>query len=125
MEGRIPILKIKDYLIVPIQVDMNDATINRLQNQILKRIEETNARGVLIDVSVIEMVDSYLGRMLADTTNMAGLMDAYVVLTGMQPAVAITLVELGLDLKGTFTALNMERGIELLEQLIHSGRGLF
>ena len=125
MEGRIPILKIKDYLVVPIQVDMDDATINRLQNQILKRIEETSARGVLIDVSIIEMVDSYLGRMLADTTNMAGLMDAYVVLTGMQPAVAITLVELGLDLKGTYTALDMEGGIELLEQLIHSGRGLF
>ncbi len=118
MEIRIPILKIKNYLVVPIQVDMDDATINRLQKDILKQLETTGARGVLIDISVIEMVDSYLGRMFGDTARMARLMGAEVVVTGMQPAVAITLVELGLRLEGLHTALNMEKGIELLEDLI-------
>jgi rsbT antagonist protein RsbS len=123
MENRIPILKIKNYLVVPIQIDMDDATVASLQNDILRRVEETNASGVLIDISVIDMVDSYLGRMLGDTARMTNLMDAKVVLVGMQPAVAITLIELGLRLEGIHTALNMEMGIELLEKIIPSGMG--
>lgn len=121
MENRIPILKIKDYLVVPIQVDMDDATITRLQTDILRKIEASNSKGVLIDVSILEMVDSYLGRMLGDTAKMANLMDATVVITGMQPQVAITLVELGLRLKGIHFALDMESGIELLENLLIQG----
>ncbi|MBC8204957.1 STAS domain-containing protein [bacterium] len=115
---KIPILKIKDYLIVPIQVDMDDRLALQLQMDILKQIEKCNSRGVIIDISVIDMVDSYLGRILGDTARMAGLMDARVVIAGMQPAVAITLVELGLGLEGVYTALNLEAAISLLEELL-------
>ncbi len=118
MELRIPILKIQDYLIVPIQIDMDDATASRLQQDILTKIEMTEASGVLIDISVMEMVDSYLGRILGDTARMANLMGAEVVLIGMQPAIAITLVELGLRLEGIYTALNIDQGIQLLDNLI-------
>ena len=123
MEIRIPILKIKNYLVVPIQVDMDDETITGLQRDILQQIESTGAQGVLIDISILEMVDSYLGRMLGDTAKMARLIGAEVVITGMQPAVAITLVELGLRLEGLHTALNMENGINLLEKLIEKRSG--
>jgi rsbT antagonist protein RsbS len=118
METRVPILKIKNYLIVPIQVDLDDNSAARLQHDILIRIEQTGARGVIIDISVLDMVDSYLGRLLGDTAQMASLMDAHVVLTGMQPQVALTLVELGLRLDNIFTALDMEGGIEVLESLL-------
>lgn len=118
METRIPILQIKQFLVVPIQVDMDDATATRLQQDILYRIEKTGATGVLIDISVLEMVDSYLGRILGDTSRMANLMGAEVMLVGMQPAVAITLIELGLRLEGIHTALNMEQGIQRLESII-------
>lgn len=120
MEIRVPILKIKNYLIVPIQVDLDDNTASRLQHDILIRIEQTGARGVIIDISVLDLVDSYLGRLLGDTAQMAELMDARVVLTGMQPQVALTLVELGLRLDNIYTALDMESGIELLESLLKS-----
>ncbi|MFH0882580.1 MAG: STAS domain-containing protein [bacterium] len=120
MEIRVPILKIKNYLIVPIQVDLDDNTASRLQHDILIRIEQTGARGVIIDISVLDLVDSYLGRLLGDTAQMAELMDARVVLTGMQPPVALTLVELGLRLDNIYTALDMESGIELLETLLQS-----
>ncbi len=123
MEIRIPILKIKNYLVVPIQVDMDDETITGRQRDILQQIESTGAQGVLIDISILEMVDSYLGRMLGDTAKMARLIGAEVVITGMQPAVAITLVELGLRLEGLHTALNMENGINLLEKLIEKRSG--
>lgn len=116
---RVPILKIRDFLIVPIQVDLDDNSASRLQHDILTRIEQTGASGVIIDISVLDMVDSYLGRMLGDTALMSDLMDAKVVLTGMQPQVALTLVELGLKLDNIYTALDMESGIELLESLIH------
>ncbi len=118
MEIRVPILKIKNYLIVPIQVDLDDNAAARLQRDILIRIEQTGARGVIIDISVLDLVDSYLGRLLGDTAQMAELMDARVVLTGMQPPVALTLVELGLRLDNIYTALDMESGIELLESLL-------
>jgi rsbT antagonist protein RsbS len=114
-EKRIPIIKIRDFLIVSIQVDMYDKLAIQLQSQILKEIERTGAKGVLIDISVLEMVDSFIGRMLSGMASMASIMDAAVVIVGMQPAVAITLVELGLEMPGVDTALNMEKGMEMLE----------
>lgn len=115
-ERRIPIIKIKDYLIVSIQVDMHDKLAIQLQSQILEEIEKTGAKGVLIDISVLEMVDSFIGRMLSGMASMSAIMDAAVVIVGMQPAVAITLVELGLEMPGVKTALNMEKGMEMLDE---------
>lgn len=115
---RIPIIKIRDFLIVSIQVDMHDKLAIQLQSQILEEIEKSRAKGVLIDISVLEMVDSFIGRMLSGMASMAAIMDASVVIVGMQPAVAITLVELGLEMPGVDTALNMEKGMEMLEERI-------
>ncbi len=115
-EKRIPIIKIHDYLIVSIQVDMHDKLAIQLQSQILEEIARTRAKGVLIDISVLEMVDSFIGRMLSGMASMAAIMDTSVVIVGMQPAVAITLVELGLEMPGVDTALNMEKGMEMLER---------
>lgn len=115
-ERRIPIIKIGNYLIVSIQVDMHDRLAIELQAQILEELSKTGAKGVLIDISVLEMVDSFIGRMLSGMASMAAIMDASVVIVGMQPAVAITLVELGLELPEVETALNMEKGIEMLEK---------
>jgi len=115
-EKRIPIIKIREFLIVSIQVDMHDKMAIQLQSQILTEIEKTGAKGVLIDISVLEMVDSFIGRMLSGMASMASIMDAAVVIVGMQPAVAITLVELGLEMPGINTALNMEKGMEMLEE---------
>ena len=113
---RIPIIKIGDFLIVSIQVDMHDKLALELQHQILEKISKTGAKGVLIDISVLEMVDSYIGRMLSGMASMAAIMDAGVVIVGMQPAVAITLVELGLEMPGVNTALSMEKGMKTLEK---------
>lgn len=112
--ARIPILKLGRVLIVPIQVDMDDQTVIHLQERILAELERTGARGVLIDISMLEMVDSFIGRMLSDIAAMARIMDARTVVVGMQPAVAITLVELGLELKGVDTVLNVDEGYRLL-----------
>src|SRR5919206_766075 len=116
MDGqtRIPILKVGRVLIVPIQVDMDDQTVMHLQERILSELERTGARGVLIDISLLEMVDSFIGRVLSDIAAMARIMDARTVVVGMQPAVAITLVELGLELKGVETVLNVDEGYKLL-----------
>jgi rsbT antagonist protein RsbS len=119
-DKKIPIIKIRNYLIVSIQVDMHDKLAVQLQSQILNEIEKTGAKGILIDISVLEMVDSFIGRMLSGMASMASIMDAAVVIVGMQPAVAITLVELGLEMPGVDTALNMEKGMELLEKKIKS-----
>ncbi len=116
---RIPILKIKNYLIVPIQIDLDDVSAASMQKDILKKIESTNARGVIIDISVLEMVDSYLGRIISETARMSSLMDAKVVISGMQPAVAITLIELGLELTEVYSSLNLEAAINLIENLIN------
>ncbi|MBA2731937.1 MAG: STAS domain-containing protein [Acidobacteria bacterium] len=116
--ARIPILKIGRVLIVPIQVDMDDQTVIHLQESILSELERTGARGVLIDISLLEMVDSFIGRMLSDIAAMARIMDARTVVVGMQPAVAITLVELGLELKGVDTVLNVDEGFRLLRSEI-------
>jgi rsbT antagonist protein RsbS len=116
IEKKIPIIKIRDYLIVSIQIDMHDRMALQLQTQILEEISRTRAKGVLIDISTLEMVDSFIGRVLSGMASMAAIMDASVVIVGMQPAVAITLVELGLEMPGVETALNMELGIEMLEK---------
>ena len=113
---RIPILKVGRVLIVPIQTDMDDQTVVHLQERILSELERTRARGVLIDVSLLEMVDSFIGRMLSDIAAMARVMDASTVVVGIQPAVAITLVELGLELSGVSTVLNVDEGIKLLRE---------
>ena len=116
MDGaqRIPVLKVGRVLVVPIQVDMDDQTVISLQERILAELERTGARGVLIDISLLEMIDSFIGRMLSDIAAMARVMDARTVVVGMRPAVAITLVELGLELRGVETVLNVDEGIKLL-----------
>jgi rsbT antagonist protein RsbS len=111
---RIPILRVGRILIVPIQVDMDDQTVIHMQDRILSELERTRSRGVLIDISLLDMVDSFIGRVLSDIAAMARIMDARTVVVGMQPAVAITLVELGLELTGVDTVLNVDEGIRLM-----------
>ena len=111
---RIPILKMGSFLLVTIQVDMHDRLALALQEDLTARISTTSARGVLIDISSLEVVDSFIGRMFANIAAMARVLDAATVVVGMQPAVAITLVELGLSMPGVRTALNVERGMALL-----------
>jgi rsbT antagonist protein RsbS len=115
---RIPILKMGDFLLVTIQVDMHDRLAMTLQDDLTSRIVNAHAKGVLIDISALEIVDSFIGRMLADIAAMARVLDAETVVVGMRPAVAITLVELGLSLTGVRTALNVERGMDLLRKRI-------
>ena len=115
---RIPILQMGGFLIVTIQVDMHDRLAMTLQDDLTARIAATDAKGVLIDISALEIVDSFIGRMLANISGMARILDAQTVVTGMQPAVAITLVELGLSLPGIRTALNVERGMSLLRSAL-------
>jgi rsbT antagonist protein RsbS len=115
---RIPILRMGEFLLVTIQSDMHDQLALNLQDDLTRAIEKWGARGVLIDISGLEMVDSFIGRMIADISGMARILDAKTVLVGMQPAVAITLVELGLSLPGVATALNVERGMQLLRRAL-------
>jgi rsbT antagonist protein RsbS len=107
-------------LLVTIQLDMQDQMALALQDDLANKISATSAKGVLIDISALEIVDSFVGRMLASISGISRILDATTVVVGMQPAVAITLVELGLSLEGVRTALNVERGMELLQQ---QGRG--
>lgn len=111
---RIPILQMGEFLLVTIQVDMHDRLAMTLQDDLTTRISQVNARGVLIDISALEIVDSFIGRILGNIAKMAQVLDAQTVVVGMQPAVAITLVELGLSLTGIRTALNVEKGMALL-----------
>jgi rsbT antagonist protein RsbS len=115
---RIPILKMGEFLLVTIQVDMHDQLALTLQEDLTSKIEKTGAKGVLIDISALEMVDSFIGRMIANISSMSHILDAETVVVGMQPAVAITLVELGLSLQGVKTALNVERGMSYLRETL-------
>jgi rsbT antagonist protein RsbS len=117
---RIPILRMGNYLLVTIQVDMHDKLALTLQDDLTERISSVNAKGVLIDISSLEIVDSFIGRTLANIASMARVLDAETVVVGMQPAVAITLVELGMSLPGIRTALNVETGMEYLRETVTS-----
>lgn len=119
---RIPILQMDNLLLVTIQVDMHDQLALALQDDLSERIQRTSARGVLIDISGLDIVDSFIGRMISTISGLARIMDAITVVVGMQPAVAITLVELGLNLAGVRTALNVERGMRLLQHSSQSNR---
>jgi len=112
---RIPILRMGDYLLVTIQVDMHDQLAMTLQDDLTTAVQRTGAKGVLIDISALEMVDSFIGRMIANLSRMARILDARTMVVGMRPAVAITLVELGMSLRGVRTALNVERAMEMLQ----------
>jgi rsbT antagonist protein RsbS len=114
--NRIPILQMGQTLLVTIQVDLQDQMALALQDDLANKVAATGAKGVLIDISALEIVDSFVGRMLATISGISRILDATTVVVGMQPAVAITLVELGLSLEGVRTALNVERGVELLAQ---------
>jgi rsbT antagonist protein RsbS len=116
---RIPILKMGDCLLVTIQVDMHDRLALMLQDDLTDQIVKTRARGALIDISSLDMVDSFIGRMLGNIASMARLLGALTVVVGMRPAVAITLVELGMSLQGIQTALNVEKGMELIVKELH------
>jgi rsbT antagonist protein RsbS len=120
---RIPILKMGDCLLVTIQVDMHDRLATTLQDDLTERIVGVRARGVLIDISALEIVDSFIGRMLANIAAMSRVLDAKTVVVGMQPAVAITLVELGLSLPGVSTALNVEKGMALIGRALGRADG--
>ena len=113
---RIPILKMGPFLLVTIQVDMHDQLAMQLQDDLTARIVAVRARGVLIDISSLEIVDSFIGRMISNIAGMARVLDAETVVVGMQPAVAITLVGLGLSLEGVRTALNVDKGMVLLQK---------
>ena len=121
---QIPILKIGDCLLVSIQVDMHDRLALALQDDLTKKIVTTRARGVLIDISALEVVDSFIGRMLNTIAATSRVLDAQTVVVGMRPAVAITLVELGLALHGVRTALNVDKGLALVRNLIDAGDGV-
>jgi rsbT antagonist protein RsbS len=115
---RIPILKLENFLLVSIQVDMHDQLALTLQDDLTQKIVATRARAVLIDISALEMVDSFMGRMLGNIASMSRILDAQTVVVGMRPAVAITLVELGLSLPGIRTALNVDAGLALLREAV-------
>ncbi|WP_406317659.1 STAS domain-containing protein [Streptosporangium sp. NBC_01639] len=114
---RVPVLKLGDILIVSIQIDLQDQSVLALQEDLADRVVATGARGVIIDITAVEIVDSFIGRMLATIAAISRMLDAETVVVGMRPAVAITLVELGLSLGGVRTALNLEKGVVLLNHL--------
>jgi rsbT antagonist protein RsbS len=122
---KIPILKMGDFLLVTIQVDMHDRLAMALQDDLTRAISQTDARGVLIDISTLEIVDSFIGRMLSNIAAMSRVLDAETVVVGMQPAVAITLVELGLSLPGVRTALNVDAGMDLLRASVNANKEMY
>ena len=115
---KIPILRMGKFLLVTIQVDLYDRLAINLESDLVQMVSKTGAQGVLIDISALSIVDSFMGRILGNIGNMSKILDAETVVVGMQPAVAITLIELGLELKGVHTALNVEKGMELLRSRI-------
>jgi rsbT antagonist protein RsbS len=118
---RIPILKMGDCLLVTVQVDMDDRLAMALRDDLTERITADRARGVLVDISSLDIVDSFIGRMLSELAAMSKVLDAVTVVVGMRPAVAITLVELGVSMAGVRTALNAEKGMELIRRLVAGG----
>jgi rsbT antagonist protein RsbS len=120
---RIPVLKMGPYLLVTVQVDMHDRLALALQDDLMEQIRRTSARGVLLDISALDVVDSFIGRTIGNIAGMARVLGALTVVTGMRPAVAITLVELGLSWKGVHTALTVERGMELLQRMVREEEG--
>lgn len=120
---RIPILKVGEFLLVSIQVDMHDRLAMRLQDDLTAQVVKTQAKGVLIDISTLDIVDSFIGRMLGNMAAMARVLGAQAVVVGMQPAVAITIVELGLVLGNVRTALDVDTGLALLQSLVNPGEG--
>lgn len=117
----IPILKVDSFLLVTIQVELHDDLAMSLQDDLTQKLLKTNSHGVLIDISALEIVDSYIGRMLSQISSIVGIMDATMVLVGMRPAVAITLVELGMTMTGVQTALNVDKGLALLRRSLDEG----
>lgn len=120
---RIPILRMGDFLLVPVQVDMHDKLAMTLQDDLTNQITKCRSKGVLIDISALDVVDSFIGRVLGNISSMARVLGAEAVVVGIQPAVAITLVELGLELTGVHTALDVEKGMELLKLHLASEEG--
>ena len=118
---RIPILKMGDFLLVTIQVDLYDQLAENLESDLINTINKHSSKGVLIDISAVSIIDSFMGRILGNIAVMAKIMDAQTVVVGMQPAVAITLVELGLSLNGVISALNVEKGMDLLRAKMYNG----
>src|SRR5687767_12776524 len=123
MSERIPILRMGRFLLVTIQVDMHDQLANTLQDDLTERISQINARGVLIDISSLEVVDSFIGRIIGNIALMSRILDAHTVVVGMRPAVAITLVELGLSLPGVRTALDVEKGMDMIRSSLRFKEG--
>ncbi len=119
--ARIPILQIEDFLVASIQVPLHDRLAEQFKDDLLKRIYETKARGFILDLTALDVVDSFLGRMIGEIAEMASLMGTRVVVSGLQPAVAITLVELGVELSGVITVLNLQKGITTLRRLLAGG----
>ena len=115
---KIPILRMGNFLLVTIQVDLYDRLALNLEADLVQMVNKTSARGVLIDISAVSIVDSFMGRIIGNIASMSKILDAETVVVGMQPAVAITLIELGLPLKGVHTALNVEKGMKLLKEMI-------
>lgn len=115
---KIPILRMGPFLLVTIQVDLYDRLALNLESDLVQMVNKTGARGVLIDISAVAIVDSFMGRIIGNISSMSKILDAETVVVGMQPAVAITLIELGLPLKGVHTALNVEKGMDLLNKMI-------
>ena len=120
---KIPILKMGSFLLVTIQVDLYDRLALNLESDLIQMVDKIGAKGVLIDISAVNIVDSFMGRILGNIASMSRILDAQTVVVGMQPAVAITLVELGLPLNGVRTALNVEKGMELLQSMIPPEKG--
>jgi rsbT antagonist protein RsbS len=120
---KIPILRMGKFLLVTIQVDLYDRLAESLETDLVNMVKKTNAQGVLIDISAVSIIDSFMGRIIGNIATMSKIMDAETVVVGMQPAVAITLVELGLPLKGVYSALSVERGMELLNTKIEIKEG--
>ena len=119
--SRIPILKIEEFLVASVQVELYDKSAVLFKENLLERIYETKAKGLILDLTAVEVVDSFMGRIITEVGAMAALMGTKVVITGLQPAVAITLVELGIELEGVYTALNLEKGIAALRRMIAEG----